>query len=101
MDNKRVFSNAYHFPPVCVISGIQRASSFRTFLREFWREPLTFTVSPNTYETIGTFQQGKYLRVLVLFRHSSLIHHRIWRLAENTIHRMAGLAGGQRVSGQV
>ncbi|UCV26671.1 hypothetical protein [Ferribacterium limneticum] len=100
-NNKRVFSNAHHFPPVCVISGILLASSFRTLLREFWREPLTCTVSPNTHQTIGPSQQGKYRRMLVLLRHSGLIHHRIWRLAENTIHWMAGLAGGQRVSGQV
>jgi hypothetical protein len=55
---KRVLMIAYHYPPMCGGSGIQRTLAFTRYLPQFGWQPLVLSVHPRAYEDVGTSEPG-------------------------------------------
>jgi hypothetical protein len=53
---KRVLMIAYHYPPMCGGSGIQRTLAFTQYLPQFGWQPLVLSVHPRAYEDVDAGQ---------------------------------------------
>jgi hypothetical protein len=55
---RRVLMVAFHYPPMCNSSGIQRTLKFSQYLPRFGWQPLVLTAHPRAYEATGSGQLG-------------------------------------------
>jgi glycosyltransferase involved in cell wall biosynthesis len=53
---KRALMIAYHYPPLCGSSGIQRTLKFSQYLPEFGWEPIVLTTHPRAYQNTSKDQ---------------------------------------------
>lgn len=56
---KNILMIAYHFPPVCVSSGIQRTIKFASYLFDHGWKAQVLSVSPKAYEKISDDQMAE------------------------------------------